>query len=78
MKVLVLILSIIIFIKTTSYGVYELKENNNKTGGIVVISIAVIAPLGLALYWLMNNILMIIERIILNKFMNKEEETNNV
>jgi len=40
MKVLVLILSIIIFIKTTSYGIYELKENNNKSGGIVVISIA--------------------------------------
>ena len=45
---------------------------------IMSISIAIIAPLGLALYWLMNNILMIIERIILNKFMNKEEETNNV
>jgi len=43
MRILVVILSIIIFIKTTSYGVYELKENNNKTGGIVVISIAVIA-----------------------------------
>lgn len=43
MKFLVLILSIIIFIKTTSYGLYELKENNNKSGGIVVISIAVIS-----------------------------------
>ena len=45
---------------------------------IMSISIAIIAPLGLALYWLMNNILMIVERIVLNKFMNKEEETNNV
>ena len=43
MKFLVLILSIIIFIKTTSYGLYELKENNNKTGGITVIVIASIA-----------------------------------
>jgi len=45
---------------------------------IMSISIAIIAPLGLALYWLMNNILMIVERLILNKFMNKEEETSNV
>ena len=44
---------------------------------IMSISIAIIAPLGLALYWLMNNILMIIERIVLNKFLNKEEEANN-
>ena len=43
MKFLVLILSIIIFIKTTSYGLYELKENKNKSGGITVIAIAVIS-----------------------------------
>lgn len=41
---------------------------------IMSVSIAIIAPLGLALYWLVNNILMIIERLILNKFMNKGEE----
>ena len=35
---------------------------------IMSISIAFIAPLGLALYWLINNILMIVERLILNKF----------
>ena len=35
---------------------------------IMSISIAFIAPLGLALYWLVSNILMIIERLILNKF----------
>ena len=43
MHFLVIILSIIIFIKTTSYGIYEIKENNNKLGGVVVISIAVIS-----------------------------------
>ena len=43
MKFLVLILSVIIFIKTTSYGLYELKENNNKIGGITVIAIAAIS-----------------------------------
>ena len=34
---------------------------------IMSISIAFIAPLGLALYWLMSNILMIAERLILDK-----------
>lgn len=34
---------------------------------IMSISIAFVAPLGLALYWLINNILMIIERIVLDK-----------
>lgn len=41
---------------------------------IMSISIAFIAPLGLALYWLMNNILMIIERLVLNKFVKTEGE----
>ncbi len=44
---------------------------------IVAISICFIAPLGLALYWLTNNILMILERLILNRvFRKKEEEVN--
>ena len=38
------------------------------------ISIACIAPLGLALYWLVNNILMIAERLILNKFLKDDKE----
>ena len=41
---------------------------------IMSISIAFVAPLGLALYWLMNNILMIIERLVLNKVVKTEEE----
>lgn len=41
---------------------------------IMSISIALVAPLGLALYWLVNNILMIIERLVLNKFIKEEEE----
>ena len=41
---------------------------------IMSVSIAIIAPLGLALYWLVSNILMIIERLILNKFPKDEEE----
>ena len=34
---------------------------------IMSISIAFVAPLGLALYWLVSNILMIIERLVLDK-----------
>ena len=41
---------------------------------IMSISIALVAPLGLALYWLINNVLMIVERLALNKFLKPEEE----
>lgn len=34
---------------------------------IMSLSISIVAPLGLALYWLVNNVLMIGERLILNK-----------
>lgn len=40
---------------------------------IMSVIIAVIAPLGLALYWLVSNILMIIERLIINKIMSLKE-----
>lgn len=39
---------------------------------IMAVSIAIIAPLGLALYWLVSNILMILERIIINKWFKDE------
>lgn len=41
---------------------------------IMTVSIALIAPLGLALYWLVSNILMIGERLVLNRFFKGEEE----
>ena len=41
---------------------------------IMAVSISIVAPLGLALYWLVNNILMIGERIILDKILKEEEE----
>lgn len=63
------------------------KEENNEMDAIMQtnkmmtwfmplmsLSVAIIAPLGLALYWLTNNILMIIERLILNKVIKSEEE----
>lgn len=45
---------------------------------IMSISIAIIAPLGLALYWLISNILIIIERLVIDKFINSKEDENNV
>lgn len=44
---------------------------------IMSISIAAIAPLGLALYWLVSNILMIFERLIINKIISSKEEKDN-
>lgn len=42
MKILVLILSLIVFIKTLSYGIFELKEKN-KLGGTCVIIVSIIS-----------------------------------
>ena len=42
MKLLVFILSIIVFVKTLSYGIFELREKN-KSGGICVIIISFIS-----------------------------------
>lgn len=44
---------------------------------IMSISIAFIAPLGLALYWFVSNILIILERIIINKFVKSKEADEN-
>lgn len=43
MYILVVILSIIIFIKTLSYGIFEIKKNSNKLGGFTIIAISVIS-----------------------------------
>lgn len=48
---------------------------------IMTVAIAFIAPLGLALYWLISNVLMITERLVIEFFTNridtKKEETEN-
>ena len=60
---------------------YNPMDDANKTMvwmmPIMSVSIAAIAPLGLALYWLMNNILMIVERLVYNKIFEKEEAEEN-
>ena len=40
---------------------------------LMSVSIALIAPLGLALYWFVSNLLMIVERLILDKVCREEE-----
>ena len=41
---------------------------------IMSVSIAIIAPLGLALYWFMSNVLAIVERLVVDKFQKQKEE----
>lgn len=56
----------------------DMMQNTNKSMSymmpIMAFSISLVAPLGLALYWLMSNVLMIIERIFLNMIKSKKEE----
>lgn len=53
--------------------------NNNMSYMMPIMSvlIAIIAPLGLALYRFISNVLMIIERLIIDKFINQKEEIEN-
>lgn len=56
----------------------DMTKSMNYMIPIMSITIAFIAPLGLALYWLVSNLAMIIERIIINKVSeNKKEEKEN-
>ena len=41
---------------------------------IMSVAISFVAPLGLALYWLVNNVLMIAERNVINKILDKKEQ----
>ena len=52
----------------------QMNKNMNMMFPVMYLAVALIAPLGLALYWLMNSLLMIIEKLILNKLLKDEEE----
>lgn len=43
MFIIIIILSIIIFLKTLNYGIFEIKKNSNTIGGITVIILAIIS-----------------------------------
>lgn len=57
---------------------YDAMEDMNRQMSlmmpIMAVSVALIAPLGLALYWLINNIITTGQRMILNKFFKDNEE----
>lgn len=86
------VISSIISVNLSTRMTKKMREENNKEEEdptesmnktmvwmmpIMSISISLFAPLGLALYWLMNNVLMIIERIILDKILSDKEEKEN-
>lgn len=52
----------------------EMTKNMTIMMPLMTVSIALIAPLGLALYWFINNLFMLGERLLLNKFIKQEEE----
>ena len=54
----------------------EMNKQMNLMMPIMTVSIALIAPLGLALYWLVSNLLMIFERVVLNRFFKEGEEVD--
>ena len=52
----------------------QMNKNMNIMFPVMYLAVALIAPLGLALYWLMNSLLMIVEKFALNKLLKDEEE----
>lgn len=60
---------------------FDAMEQMNKNMAIMMpimsVSIAAIAPLGLALYWLVSNVLIIIERLVMNKIEQYKEAKAN-
>ena len=59
----------------------DMIEQTNKSMSLLMpimsISISLVAPLGLALYWLTSNILMILERFFITKYLEAKEEKEN-
>ena len=55
-------------------AIAEANKNMMYIMPVMSLSISLIAPLGLALYWLVNNLLMIVEKLVMNKFLKTEGE----
>lgn len=73
------VISSIISIRLTTTKKKDSSDNSNDMAAqmgksmsyimpIMAVSIAFVAPLGLALYWFLSNVLMIVERVLINKF----------
>ena len=52
----------------------EMNKNMMLLMPVMSVSISLVAPLGLALYWLVSNILMIIEKMVINKYLESKED----
>jgi len=58
MKLIAIIFIIYLFLKSIYYGIFELTDNKNKPGGIVIIVIAIIGlifPLSLLIFYFYRN-----------------------
>lgn len=51
----------------------QVNKNMSMVFPIMYLTVALIAPLGLALYWLVNSILMLIEKLVLERVIKEEE-----
>lgn len=58
-------------------AVEAMNKNMSYMMPLMSVFIAFIAPLGLALYWFISNVLMIIERFVIDKIMKHKEEKEN-
>ena len=52
----------------------QMTNNMNYMMPIMSISISLIAPLGLSLYWLVSNVLQLSERFVIDKVVGKKEQ----
>ena len=59
-------------------AVQQMGKTMNYFMPLITVWIAFIAPLGLALYWFVSNVLMIAERLILKKIIDSKEDNENV
>jgi len=53
MLFLIILLSLFTFIRTISYGRYELKQNTNPIGGFVIIILALFSLILPSLFWIL-------------------------
>ena len=56
-----------------SEAMAQMNKNMSYIMPLMTLSIAFIAPLGLALYWFVSNVLMIVERLVIKKVMSAKE-----
>lgn len=42
MIIFIFLISVFVFLKTIFYGIYEIKSNNNKFGGSIIIIISIV------------------------------------